>query len=75
MADVAAIWQRDWHFAPTVFVAIAVAMTVAAGLGAVIPQVLRRLRTNPTVAAGPVLLALADFISLIVYFRVGTALL
>lgn len=75
VAIVAAAWQQEWRFTATVLISITVAMTVAGVIGTVVPPLLHRLRRNPTVAAGPVVLALADFICLVVYFRVGTALL
>ena len=75
VAVVALLWIRQWQFALTVLIAISVAMTIAAIIGAVVPRLLRLLKWNPTVAAGPAVLALADFVCLIVYFSVATALL
>ena len=72
---VAAAWQRDLRLAAAILVAITTAMTVAAVIGRVIPPLLRRMRQNPIVAAGPAVLAVADFVSLIVYFRVAAAFL
>ncbi len=64
VATVALVWQQHWRFGLTVLVAISVAMTVAAALGAVVPRLVHRLRRNPTVAAGPAYLALAELICL-----------
>ena len=44
-------------------------------IGRLILRVLRRMRQSPLVGAGPAVLAVADFVSLIVYFRVAAAFL
>jgi len=75
VAVAAIAWHQHWLFAASVLIAIGVAMTVAATFGTIIPRVLHRFGWNPTVAAGPAVLALADFVSLIVYFSAATALL
>lgn len=75
VAGVAAVWHQDWRFTVTVLVAITVAMSVAAVLGTAIPRFLHRLRQNPTIASGPAVLAITDFICLVVYFRIAAALL
>lgn len=68
-------WQRDWRMAAVVMVAIPAAMVTSAAIGLVMPRVLKTLRLNPSVAAGPIVLAAADFVSLIAYFRVAAVLL
>jgi magnesium transporter len=72
---VGATWQRDFHLTMALLLSISAAMTVSGVVGTVMPRVLRRIGRNPSVAAGPTVLALADFITLVVYFRVATVLL
>lgn len=72
---VALAWQRDMRLTAVVALAIPAAMVVTAVAGLLIPRVLHALRRNPSVAAGPMVLAIADFISLLVYFRVAHTLL
>lgn len=72
---VAAMWQRDARLTIVLLVSITGAMTISGVIGATTPRLLRRLGRNPNVAAGPTVLALADFITLVVYFRVAVALL
>jgi Mg/Co/Ni transporter MgtE len=50
-------------------------MAASGVVGAAIPTLIRRLRRNPSVAAGPAVLAIADVIRLLVYFRVAAVLL
>ena len=66
--------QRD-AVAVTIVAAIVVAMTASALIGALVPALMRRFSRNPAVAAGPIVLAVADFVSLMLYFRLGAALL
>jgi magnesium transporter len=47
---------------------IAVGMTAAAGLGVLLPMLLRLFRCDPHVAAGPVVLAASDILTLLAYF-------
>jgi magnesium transporter len=69
---VAVVWQRDGRLSVTLLVAITSAMTASGIAGAIIPRVLYAIRRNPNVAAGPTVLAVADFVSLVVYFSVAT---
>jgi magnesium transporter len=72
---VAVTWQHDARLTAVVALSIPVAMVTTAVIGLLIPRVLHAFRRNPTVAAGPVVLAIADFVSLVVYFRVANLLL
>jgi len=72
---VGAMWQRDFHLTTALLLSITAAMTVSGVVGTIMPRVLRRIGRNPSVAAGPTVLALADFITLAVYFKVATVLM
>ncbi|MBN2577521.1 MAG: magnesium transporter [Pirellulales bacterium] len=50
---------------------IALGMTAAAGLGVLLPTLLRLMRRDPHVAAGPVVLAVSDLLTLLVYFSLA----
>jgi magnesium transporter len=54
---------------------IAAGVTAAAIVGMALPYLLRLLKRNPQLAAGPIALALADMITLLVYFNLARALL
>jgi magnesium transporter len=65
-----------WHGNPRIGIliggAVLVSVTWAAFLAVVIPGTLKRLRANPAIASGPLVLALADFSTLLVYFGGAT---
>ncbi len=64
-----------WQGAPAVSLVIAatitLSMTTACLLGVVLPVGLRALRRDPRIAAGPVVLALADVTTLLCYFTLA----
>jgi magnesium transporter len=68
-------WRRDFRLAMCVLDAIAVGVTVSAVLGMVVPNLLRRFKLDPQVAAGPMVLAITDVITLLSYFTVARWLL
>ena len=53
----------------SVLVGIAAGITAAAVLGTIVPNVLHRFKLDPQVAAGPLVLALTDVITLLCYFN------
>jgi magnesium transporter len=62
-------WLWNVLLALSVFVGIAAGVTVAAVLGMVVPNVLHRLKLDPQVAAGPLVLAITDVVTLLCYFN------
>jgi magnesium transporter len=69
------LWRRQGMVASMIFVAISVSMIIACLLGVAIPAVLRALKADPGIAAGPVVLASADVVTLLLYFGLGSRLL
>lgn len=69
------LWRGQGLVASTIFVAISLSMIVACLLGVGIPAVLRAMKADPGIAAGPVVLASADVVTLLLYFGLGTRLL
>ena len=61
--------------AGAVFLSIALSMVVACLLGVAFPAVLRAIKADPRIAAGPVVLAAADVATLLFYFGLGSRLL
>lgn len=61
-----------WHGNPKIGLLIGAAVFIsvawAAVLAVVIPGLMKRFKVNPAIASGPLVLALADFSTLIVYF-------
>ena len=68
-------WRGQVAVASTIFVAIALSMIIACLLGVAIPAVLRAVKADPGIAAGPVVLASADVVTLLLYFGLGARLL
>jgi magnesium transporter len=71
VAMVAYFWQRNSRVALCLLGGIAGGVTTAAMLGVAMPNLLRMFRRNPQVAAGPIALACADMVSLLVYFSLA----
>lgn len=71
VAGVGAVWLQDRRAAAVVFGGILGGVTTAAAFGVAIPFLLRLLKRDPQVAAGPIALAAADFATLLVYFNLG----
>lgn len=65
-----------WHGNPRLGLliggAVLVSVAWAAFLAVVIPGLMKRFRVNPAIASGPLVLALADFSTLLVYFGGAT---
>jgi magnesium transporter len=65
-----------WHGKPRVGLliggAVLVSVAWAAFLAVIIPGLMRRFKVNPAIASGPLVLALSDFSTLLVYFGGAT---
>lgn len=72
---VAGVWHHDLVLAATITIAIALSMVTAAALGVILPSLLRALHRDPSIAAGPIVLALADLATLLFYFNLAGMLL
>jgi magnesium transporter len=72
---VALAWLRQPGVAACILGGIGGGVAVAACLGLAVPYVLRLLRRDPQVAAGPIALAAADMTTLLVYFNLARWLL
>jgi magnesium transporter len=72
---VAWAWHRNLIVAGVLTGAIAASMVTACLLGVALPSGLRALKADPKIAAGPIVLALADVATLVFYFSVAAILL
>lgn len=73
VAILASVWQGSAWMGLVLFVSMSLSMTFAAMLAIVLPLVLHAFRMNPTLAAGPLALVVADLTALTIYFRVGVS--
>ncbi len=71
VAIAALVWQRNGRLALCLLVGITGGVAAAAIIGMSMPNILRMLRRNPQVAAGPIALAVADMVTLLVYFSLA----
>jgi magnesium transporter len=62
------LWRKDFAGALVIGASIAISLVTACALGLGVPSLLHRLRLDLRIAAGPVTLALADFVALVIYF-------
>ncbi|OWK37648.1 CBS domain-containing protein [Fimbriiglobus ruber] len=75
VALVAAIWLRDAAVASVLFGAIGAGVAVSTVVGFAVPTLLHQFRLNPQVAAGPISLASADMLTLLIYFNLARTVL
>src|SRR5213595_1630664 len=64
-------WRSDLRAAFVVGGSITLSLVSACALGVGVPSFLHRFKLDPKIAAGPVTLALADLIALVIYFTSG----
>jgi magnesium transporter len=69
------VWRGQAQVAGSIFLAITFSMIIACLLGVSIPAILRAAKADPRIAAGPVVLAAADVVTLFFYFGLGARLL
>lgn len=75
LALIALVWLGNFRVALCLLGGITGGMAVAAGLGITLPVVLKRFRLEPNVAAGPIALAGADIVTIMLYFNLARWLL
>jgi magnesium transporter len=75
LALIALLWLGHWRMALCILGGVTGGVAAAAMLGMSIPAVLRWLRLEPRVAAGPIALAGADIVTILLYFNLARWLL
>lgn len=70
----AAVWQGEPGrlFGLHLLLSIAAAMTISALIGVLLPLVIQWRKLNPRIASGPLTLAMADIVTVLVYLELGT---
>jgi magnesium transporter len=71
LAAIATVWKGQPAIAVALGGAIAASMTTSAVIGLALPNLLHAFRANPRIAAGPIVLASADTITLLFYFTLA----
>jgi magnesium transporter len=72
VAAASLLWHGNPRLGLLIGGAVLVSVAWAAFLAVVIPGLMKRFRVNPAIASGPLVLALADFSTLLVYFGGAT---
>jgi len=72
VAGASLLWHGNPRLGLLIGGAVLVSVAWAALLAVVIPGLMKRFRVNPAIASGPLVLALADFSTLLVYFGGAT---
>ena len=67
--------HQVWEVATVVGVSMFLAVLTTNTLGAVIPIVMRRIKVDPAVTAGPFITTAADILTVLVYFNVAQAII
>ena len=75
VALVVLAWRRNVMGAMVIGGAIAASMFAACLFGVLLPTLIRALKVDPRIAAGPIVLATTDVVTLVVYLGLGTILL
>jgi magnesium transporter len=68
---VAFLWRGDFLQGLAVGISIWLAMMTACLLGVILPTLIRKLRIDPKIASGPIVLAFADIATLLFYFSIA----
>jgi magnesium transporter len=69
------LWRNDLRGAFVIGGSIMLSLVTACALGLGVPSLLHRFKLDLKIAAGPVTLALADFIALMIYFTAAWLIL
>ena len=72
VGTVVVLWRGQLDVATAIASAITFSMIIACLLGVLFPTVLHAIKADPRIAAGPVVLASADVVTLFFYFGLGT---
>ena len=75
VGTVAGVWHGSLVLGAAITLAITFSMVTACLLGILLPAVLHALRRDPGIAAGPIVLALADLATLLFYFNLAGRML
>jgi len=69
------VWRRNVLGAVAIGGAIAGSIVMACLFGVLLPTLVRAFKIDPRIAAGPLVLAITDVVTLTFYFGLGAALL
>ena len=68
----AMLWHKDPLLGPIVALAMVIAITVAASMGALIPAFFKKVKIDPAIASGPFVTTANDIVGIIIYLGIAT---
>ena len=68
-------WRRNVMGALVIGAAISISMLAACLFGVLLPTLVRAVKADPRIAAGPLVLASSDLVTLVLYLWLGTMVL
>ena len=68
-------WQKSGLLGLALACSMTVAIIISGAIGLMLPILFRKLKIDPAIASGPLVLAICDLQTLVVYFSVSTAIL
>jgi magnesium transporter len=68
---IASLWRASRMVGVALAVSMAVAIIISALLGLLLPVLFKRLKVDPAIASGPLVLAICDIQTLIIYFNIS----
>lgn len=71
----ATLWQGNPHLGSALAFSMSLSIIVSGAVGACLPFLFRFVRIDPALASGPIVLAVCDIITLLIYFRLSGFLL
>ncbi len=72
VAIAASLWFEDWQIGVIIAVALIINLVTAAGVGAVLPLLLDRLKIDPALAGGVVLTTVTDVVGFVSFLGLAT---
>ena len=75
MGSVASFWQMNKLLGVALAASMTLAIIISVLIGLVLPLLFRKIKIDPAMASGPLVLAICDLQTLVVYFSVSSAIL
>jgi len=71
----AMLWHRNPLLGPIVALAMVTGITVAAGMGTLIPAFFKKMKIDPAIASGPFVTTANDIVGIVIYLGIATLFL
>ncbi|NBO24084.1 MAG: magnesium transporter [Chlamydiae bacterium] len=75
IGSIALMWEDGIKPAFVIGIGILISIVITATIGGIVPFILHRGKLDPKVAAGPVVLMIADIVTTLIYFSIASAVL